>query len=371
MTFLWGAATAAHQIEGNNTNSDWWTREHESDGRVREPSGDACDSYHRWGEDMDLLAAAGLTDYRFSVEWARIEPAPGEFSDAQLGHYRAMIEGAVARGIRPMITLHHFTVPQWFAERGGWAADDAAHRFSRYVDAVAPILDGHVLHVCTINEPNIVMQFTPGPTKEAVVKGLLAAHKEATKRLTAKSGWSVACLDFAIEPGDEEVCAEFTWQHETQFLEAAADDDWIGVQAYTRTRIGVVDGRATRLPVPDGVERTLTGWEYYPAALGDAVRHVSAVTGGMPIIVTENGIATDEDTRRIEYTAAALDGLHDAMRDGADVQGYFHWSLLDNYEWGRYSPTFGLIAVDRNTFTRTPKPSLQWLATMKGRFDAA
>lgn len=147
--FLWGAATAAHQIEGNNVNSDWWHREHQ-------PHGDACDSFHRWPEAMDLLAELGFTDYRFSIEWARIEPAPGRFSKAEIAYYRRMVDGALERGLRPMVTLHPFTVPQWFAERGSWTAESAIDLLERYVQATAPIIATGVRHVCTINEPNMI-----------------------------------------------------------------------------------------------------------------------------------------------------------------------------------------------------------------------
>lgn len=151
-----GASTAAHQIEGNNTNSDWWVKEHSTGTHIQEPSLDACDSYHRWREDMDTLAGLGFTDYRFSIEWARIEPAEGRFSRAELAHYRRMVEGAIERGLRPMVTLHHFTVPQWFEARGGWTAEGATELFARYVAACAPVISEGVSHVCTINEPNMI-----------------------------------------------------------------------------------------------------------------------------------------------------------------------------------------------------------------------
>ena len=380
--FLWGAATSAHQTEGNNFTSDWWAFEHSGHWWITEPSGDAVDSYHRWPEDMDLLAAAGFSDYRFSIEWARIEPAPGEFSDAQIDHYRAMVSGARARGLRPLVTLHHFTNPRWFDERGGWGAPDAPELFGRYVDAVAPVIDGHVRHVCTINEPYLCTLFdairSSGPQSRAgglpapddrLAGQLISAHRTAVARVRAahpdvKVGWSIACQDYQPEPGADAACAEYAYPRETRFVEASIGDDWIGVQAYTRTRIGMVDGVAARLPPPAGAATTLTGWEYHPPAVGEAVRQVAAATGGMAIIVTENGIATADDTQRIAYTQGALASLRAAIDDGIDVGGYFHWSLLDNYEWGGYGPTFGLVAVDRTTFERRAKPSLQWLGSV-------
>jgi hypothetical protein len=156
-SFLWGASTAPHQIEGGNVGSDFWANE----GRVpgMERSGDACDSYHRYTEDMQLLADAGCNAYRFGIEWARIEPAEGLFSNAELAHYRRMIDTALDLGLTPVVTLHHFTNPRWFAERGGWLADDAVDLFTRYVEQVTRILEG-VEWVVTMNEPNMLSMMT-------------------------------------------------------------------------------------------------------------------------------------------------------------------------------------------------------------------
>ncbi|MFI6293943.1 glycoside hydrolase family 1 protein [Nonomuraea sp. NPDC050790] len=374
--FLWGASTSAHQTEGGNTNSDWWSMEQASTGagHIKEPSGDACDSYHRWREDMDLLAGLGFTDYRFSIEWARIEPAPGEFSRAALQHYRRMVEGALERGLRPMVTLHHFSNPRWFR----WSAADAAEVFARYVRAAATVYGEGVEHVCTINEPNMIATMAgfiqlleqggalpeaglPEPD-HAVADVLVEAHGRAVQEVKScaphvRAGWSVANQVYQPLPGAEEVAAAYSRPREDIYLEAAAGDDWLGVQSYTRTRIGP-DGP---LPVPDGAPRTQTGWEFYPAALGQALRHTAALVPGVPLIVTENGIATADDAERVAYITGALSGMAQAMADGVDVRGYFHWSALDNYEWGSYAPTFGLIHVDRETFARTPKPSASWL----------
>jgi beta-glucosidase len=370
--FLWGASTAAHQVEGGNVGSDWWARENAPDpGHIAEPSLDAADSYHRYPEDMALLAQAGLTAYRFSIEWARIEPEPGRFSRAQLAHYRAMVDTARELGLEPVLTLHHFTNPRWFAERGGWTAPDAVERFVRYVEAALPVLEG-VRLVCTFNEPNMTAvlasegaleSFQAGvlpPGDPAVSQTLVSAHRAVRETLRGAGhqvGWTVAGQAFQALPGAEQVRDDHAWSREDLFLDAARDDDWLGVQAYTRTVIGP-DGP---VPASDGVERTLTGWEYYPAALEEAARHAWDVTGGVPLLVTENGIATGDDSRRVDYTRDALAGLQRVADDGATVLGYLHWSALDNYEWGSYTPTFGLIGWDRETFARTPKPSLAWL----------
>jgi beta-glucosidase len=377
--FLWGAAIGAHQSEGNNVASDWWARENAVDSTLPERDGDAIDSYHRWPEDLELAAAAGLTDYRFGIEWSRIEPADGYISLAEVARYRRIVEGAVARGLRPMVALHHFTLPLWFALGGGWLRPDATERFLRYVDAIAPVLAVGVHRVSTINEPNIVATFPkltghgglsgglPVPD-EATTAALIHVHQAARERIKrdhpqALVGWGVSVQDYQADPGAEEALAAYAHPRDEVFLQAAHDDDWVGVQAYTR---GMIDADGNPY-VPAGAPRTQTGWEDYPAALGGAVRRTARIVGKLPIIVTENGIATADDARRIAFTTEALLSLRDAMDDGIDVRGYFHWSMLDNWEWGSWGPTFGLVAVDRTTFLRTPKKSLRWFGSLAPR----
>ncbi|MFJ8794337.1 family 1 glycosylhydrolase [Streptomyces sp. NPDC102462] len=383
--FLWGAASSGHQTEGNNTNSDWWWIENQEHSAMAR-SGDAVDSYHRYPEDMRLLADAGLNSYRFGLEWARIEPAPGEFSRSALAHYRRMIDTALGLGLTPVVTLHHFTNPLWFVREGGWRGPKAVERFARYVEQASTIL-GNVPWVCTINEPNILSLATrmvdklvsgeatsmtvaapvggrlptPDPAIGAVLAEAHAAARDILRtRTDAKTGWTVACQALTAAPGSEAKFAEVKYVWEDFYLEHARGDDFVGVQAYTSQSVdenGVV-------PHPAHPDNTLTGWAYRPDALGIAIRNAAAVTGGVPIVVTENGIATRDDERRIQYTSEALHALFAAVDDGIDVRGYLHWSALDNFEWGHWGPTFGLIGVDRSTFVRTPKPSLRWLGTL-------
>ena len=375
--FIWGAATAAHQIEGQNVNTSHWEYEYSENTTVQEPSGDAVDSYHRYPEDIALLAAGGLQAYRFSIEWARIEPEKGVVSRAQLDHYRRMIDTCRDAGVEPIVTLHHFTVPRWQGRDGGWYAADVVDRFSRYTETATAIL-GDVEWVITINEPNMMVNQDeakidtengvnfPGPSPH-VAQVIAEAHHASMEVLRGlghvKAGWSVANQVFQAVPGYEKERDEWGYWREDYYLEQARGDDFIGVQSYLRTIIGP-DGP---VPFPDDVERTLTGWEYYPEALGHALRHTREVTGGIPMLVTENGMATTDDARRIDYTTGALQSLAAAVADGCDVRGYLHWSLLDNYEWGSFRPTFGLIGVDRDTFERTPKPSLAWLGDLAQR----
>jgi len=376
--FLVGASTSAHQVEGNNLGSDWWALENRDGTPLPERSGDACDSLHRWREDIDLLASLGLNAYRFSIEWARVEPAPGQFSAAMVEHYATMVRYAIERGLQPVLTLHHFTHPLWFTRAGGWEAPDALDRFSAYTAAVAPVIDAGVRTVITINEPNIlaVMQTVvrgegelatglggglPHPHRPTA-EALAAAHTRTAAELRRRHpgvaiGWSIANQCVQHLPGGEQQAAAYRHRHEDWYLEHSKADDVVGVQAYTRTIIGP-DGIVP--PAPEAA-RTQMGWEYYPPAVGEAVRRTRTMVGDVPVLVTENGIATSDDTQRIAYTTGALQSLAAAIADGVDVRGYLHWSALDNYEWGRWDPTFGLIAVDRNTFARTPKPSAAWL----------
>ncbi len=391
--FLMGASTSAHQVEGNNVSSDLWALENQPGTFIAERSGDAADSFHRWPQDMDLLRDLGFNAYRFGIEWARIEPEQGHVSRAAVAHYRAMVRGAVERGLTPVVTLHHFTSPNWFSARGGWLTEDAAELFASYTRTAVEVLGEDVRYVATINEPNMLAlihamrraaeQDRPSPTEGGDTGGvafdpstvepspnmtaaLIRAHRAAYRVLKEADsgyqvGWTVANQVYQAEPGAEEVAAAYARPREDVFLEAAREDDWIGVQAYTRRRIGPHGP----LPVPEGAETTLTRWEFYPEALGEAVRHTRQVVGaGVPVIVTENGIATSDDERRVAYTERALASLVAQMRAGADVRGYLHWSALDNYEWGSYRPTFGLIAVDPVTFARTPKPSARWLGAL-------
>jgi beta-glucosidase len=386
--FLWGAATAPHQIEGNNINSDWWARERALP-QMFEASGDADDSYHRFPEDMQLLADAGLNAYRFGIEWARIEPDEGHFSRAELLHYRRMIDTALELGLTPVVTVQHFTVPAWFAADGGWRAPSAIDRFRRFVEYSASILTD-VPWIITINEPNILalmalmdqavaahpeaMNLSAGAQTIATVvpdphvtDRLLEAHAAARDVLKASVsgnvGWSVAGQAFESTPGNEERFAEIKYSWEDRFLEASRADDFVGVQSYTSQKI---DANGI-IAHPSDPSNTLTGWAYRPDAIGIALRNAAEVTGGIPALITENGIATADDDRRIDYTETALRHVAEAITAGIDVRGYLHWSALDNFEWGHWEPTFGLIAVDRDTFVRTPKPSLGWLGRVAGQ----
>ena len=393
--FLWGAATAAHQVEGGNTNSDAWLLEHVDGTIYCEPSGDACDHYHRYREDIALLTELGFNAYRFSIEWARIEPEEGEFSLAQLDHYRRMLAACHEQGIKPVVTLHHFTSPRWIAGRGGWEALETAALFARYCERVAKHLGDLITTACTINELNLPIllqqsgflhsddaivgaRFRSAAARAVGVEAemfssfpfcvrsrsgevLLEAHRRGAQALRAGGkfgvGMTVAMVDLQAAPGAEELRDHAAAESYDAFLEAARADDFIGVQCYTRRRIGP----GGPLPPEPGTEFTQMGYEFWPDAVEATVREANA-KAQVPIILTESGIATDDDSRRIAYIDRVLKGIARCLRSGIDVRGYFYWSLLDNFEWlFGYGPKFGLIAVDRKTQRRSAKPSAEWL----------
>jgi len=375
--FLWGAATAAHQIEGGNVNNDWWAWEHDPESGCAASSGDACDSLHRWPEDVDLVAGLGLGAYRFSLEWSRIEPAEGEFSLAALDHYRRMCVRCLDHGVAPVVTFHHFTTPTWLAARGAWEAADAPDTFARFVARAGAHLGDVVARACTINEPNVigVMGYTigvfpPGVKGDlmrhlAVNETMVKAHRLAVDALRAGPGdfpvgLTLSMAELVAEPGGETVRDAAEDILEDTFLRATGGDDFVGVQAYTRMHFGP-DGQA---PDDPAVAQTQMGYENWPAAVEHCVRRAAAVTG-IPVLVTESGIGTEDDAERIAYMDAALRGVRRCLDDGVDVRGYFAWSLLDNFEWAHgYGPKFGLCAVDPVTFDRLPKPSASWFGTV-------
>jgi len=394
-TFLWGSATAAHQVEGGNVYNDNWVLEHVPGSPFVESSGDACDHYHRYRDDIALLADLGFTLYRFSLEWSRIEPEEGEFSLAQLDHYRRMLATCHEHGLTPMVTFHHFTSPRWLAASGGWEAKDTPEKFARFCERAMAHLGDLMPLACTLNEVNIgplisaragaEMGFTrTEPWFEAAARRagsdasrftpflyadaehgratILAAHRRAVEAIKAgpgrcEVGLTLAMQDIQAGPGGEEMAARMRRELLDVYLEGARGDDFIGVQTYSRQRFGP-DGP---LGPEEGVELTQMGYEFWPEALEATIRYASAATG-LPVIVTENGVATDDDTRRIAYVERALRGVAACLHDGIDVRGYTYWSALDNFEWSLgYRPTFGLIAVDRRTQERTVKPSAPWL----------
>jgi beta-glucosidase len=394
--FLWGTATAAHQVEGNNINSDFWVMENQPGTIFVEPSGDAIDHYHRYREDIAMLAALGFNMYRFSIEWARVEPEEGFFSQAIIEHYRQMLIACHEHNLKPMVTLHHFTTPRWVMKAGGWSSSQTAEWFGRYCEKIAQQLGDLIFAACTINEANIgsilansgyapkleslhqspwwdssarlmdadpkqmlPFMFATTPESRQVI---VTAHGNAVQALRSSGcnfpvGITLALQDIQAVEGGEENAAKARYDMNTSWLEAVRADDFVGVQTYSRQRYGAQGP----LPPEEGVELTQMGYEFYPEALEATLRE-AAETVRIPLIVTENGIGTQDDARRMEYVQRALKGVVRCLQDGMDIRGYTCWSAFDNFEWMLgYRPTFGLIHVNRETKTRTPKPSARWL----------
>jgi len=389
-SFLFGAAVSAHQVEGQNTNSDWWWWEHLQSTPCHEPSGDACDFLNRYRDDIAMLASFGLNAFRFSIEWARIEPADGEFSRAALGHYRRVLEACHEHGVMPIVTFHHFTLPRWVQDAGGFASDRFPALFERYCDHAAAALGDLIGCACTINEPQglgssgyLLGINPPGHEDDRdgaqrAIDNLLEAHKLGGAAIRSRHsipvGVTLAMPDLQYEdgavPGSSSLEVEsrvVDW-----FLELARKDEFIGVQTYTRFRYGPEGPRSPGHDWSDTMRElvetdvtTQMGYEDYPQALGGAIRRAARTCPGIPILVTESGIATGHDERRVRFIEASLREVSACLAEGIDVRSYIYWSLLDNFEWAfGYAPTFGLVAVDRQTMARHPKPSAAWLGAV-------
>ena len=376
--FRWGTATAAHQVEGNNVNNDWWEWENRPNSVCVEPSGDACDHYHRYPEDIALLAALGFNSYRFSIEWSRIEPEEGRFSVAALDHYRRMVATCLEHGLDATVTFHHFTTPRWAAADGGWHNAAIVDRFARFCAArqrpprrphhpglhhqrarrgeLRELPDGRVPARHRRPGPVGPGQRQPRRRPPAGVEAIKAGRGDFPVGLT------LSMTDYqpvpADDPGALRAVERIRRHGEDNFLEACRGDDYVGVQTYSRSRVGP-EGQ---LGPEDGVEVLPMGYEFWPEALAACIRRAWEVTEHVPVLVTENGIGTDDDAQRRRYVERALNGVLDCIAEGIDVQGYTYWSCLDNFEWAfGYGPRFGIIDVDRRTQQRTVKPTGQWL----------
>jgi beta-glucosidase len=406
--FLWGAATAAHQVEGDNTNSDWWEWEHRDGSPVPEPSGRACEHYTRYADDVALLADVGLNTYRYSVEWARIEPTEGEFDTAELDHYRRMTDVVRAADVTPMVTLNHFTLPRWLADRGGWLAPDAPELFARYVDRVVTHLGERVPWWCTLNEPGNVaiggylgVFGWPPDTRdlaswERAAEAMVRAHQLGRDAVRAAAPKARVGATHGMQEWESNRAGRAPMQRvrrmfEDMFLEASRGDDYVGVQTYTRIPVELpmwmapvgrlIDVRAVRARIlpgmmrsafssmspssgdaDDGVRRTEMGYEFRPEAIAATLRRAAEMVPDTDLVVTEHGIATNDDEERVEFIQRGLAAVASVLAEGLPVRGYLYWSLLDNFEWAHgYRPRFGLIDVDRETMQRTVRPSARVL----------
>ena len=418
--FLLGAATAAHQVEGGNDN-DWtdWENTAYPDGTPhindRTKSGLACDSYNRFDDDLRLLQDLGANAYRFSVEWARLEPEEGRWNQEAADRYRSWLEKLAAAGITSMVTAYHFTLPRWVAADGGWQSDRTIDRFAAFVRRLADAFGKLPDLWCTVNEPTVVAIqgylrgiWPPGlkdevETAKAVAR-VMKGHARAAAILREKTGkpvgiahhvrllhpatWSL--LDKVIARlSDHFVNDSVVECHQTGririmipgkiTIDEAVPDlkgsyDYLGINYYTRdhVRTDFKDPSMSRQFVPDGRPKNDLGWDIYPAGLHQTLMRWKKLK--LPLYITENGMADNTGERRPEFLRAHLYAIERALRDGADVRGYFHWSLIDNFEWAEgFAPRFGLYRVDYETpdRRRTPTPAVAVFQEFARRLKAS
>jgi beta-glucosidase len=360
--FLWGAATASFQVEGGIENCDWAQAARE--GKVP-ACGRACDHYNRFREDLDIAQSLGHTAHRFSIEWARIEPEEGKFDAAAIEHYREVLRAVRERGMEPLITLWHFTLPLWFSHSGGWERNDAPHVFARYCAHVVQELGDLATNYATMNEPMVYAGMgyvrgrwppfcRPGAVRYLhVVWNLIDGHKRAYRaikyvRPNAEVGIVKHTITFTAVGRFNAVralVANFFWTH-LFMRQVAAYCDWIGCNYYQRKIYG--DTRE--------LHKTDMGWNIDPEGIHDALRLLSRY--GKPIYVAEAGCADASDHFRADYIRDTVRGIHQALEDGVDVRGFCYWSLLDNYEWAHgFDKRFGLVEINYDTLERRIRPS--------------
>ena len=408
--FLWGAGTSAQQVEGNCTNNTWYQAE--QDGKFPEVAGIACDHWNRYKEDIQLLKKAGLNTYRFSVEWSKIEPSEGEFDETALQHYQDVVEELVRNNIKPCITLHHYTDPIWFADKGGFEKPENSTLFVRFGQTVINRLQPHGVHLWfTFNSPDGYaargyQQGSQPPFKKnmalmaEVYKNVLETHVQLYRTIKSMHGDTIriGILKNILQldpynycnPLDHLGCKIATDLTDTGFFgffttgrftiwipclvncdhtnsEAIGATDFIGLNYYSHLYmknfkpVHGVNEETTQNPnyvvYPEGLYRALT------TINEKLVQPLKKLTPSrdIPVYVTENGIATDDDAQRDRFLKSYLASISRAMHDGVPVKGYIHWSLLDNYEWGSYSKHYGIYAVNRETQERTFKPGAAYL----------
>lgn len=398
--FLWGAATSAHQVEGGNHNQwsvwelenakslaaqaeyQWHDLESWSDikPQAKDPSnyisGKAVDHYRLYEQDFDLLKKMNMNAFRFSVEWARLEPEEGAWNVEAVEHYKQYAAELKKRGIEPIMTLFHFTLPVWFAARGGFEKRSNIQYFVRFADRIVRELGVNIRFVITINEPEIYAHesylaghWPPNATSKnslrTVMNNLASAHNQAAEAIHAISRRykvSIAKNSAYFYAGDDAVLSRKT----TDFLQYFQDDyflkkvvkhcDFLGMNYYFSNRV-----YGYRVHNPDERVSDL-GWDLSPANIQHALERLHEKYD-LPIMITENGLADAEDSRRQWWITQTLIGMQKAMDNGVKLEGYLHWSLLDNFEWDKGTwPRFGLVEVDYKTMERKLRPSSLWFA---------
>lgn len=404
-SFLWGTASAAHQVEGNNYNNQWWAFE-QRPGAIwhGDRSGLACDWWRNAEADFDRMQALNQNAHRLSVEWSRIEPTPGHFDSQAIDRYRQMLAGLRSRGIEPMITLHHFTDPLWFTAQGGWESPQSIDRFRRYVDHTVAALGDLCRLWATINEPLVYIAqgwfLGNWPPQKVnflramqVTRHMLFAHAAAYHAIHQRSpdasvGYAKHVRLFTgMHPRirlDRYAAGLKRYLFEHLWVAATADGrvrppagangchgplvdtfDFLGINYYTRDLVAFTPnpanlfGREVYAPDAELSDPGRDGpfSQYDPDGLYQVCREVSRFTS-KPIYITENGLPDRDDDQRPRWLLAHLYQLHRAIQAGCDVRGYFHWTLVDNFEWAEgWGLRFGLYALDPTTQERTARPS--------------
>lgn len=389
--FIWGAATAAYQVEGGNSNSDWWPWEKKAG---KESSGDACRHYEMYEKDFDLAKSLHHNAHRLSVEWSRIEPEEGKFSQKELQHYVEVLLALKARNIEPIVTLHHFTNPIWFSESGGWTDERSVKRFERYCNEVTRVLAKHVRYWITINEPMIYMTHSyvlgwwppqlhsiraairvQRNMEKAHIGAYRIIHRNYRELSLPRPAVSISQHVQAFIPCKSNlknkiaVFLRHQWFN-LGFVNAVMRHgalDFLGINYYSRQLVDVKKWtvRSVVADVFDGcydsAKKNSLGWDIYPEGLYEMLLKLKKYN--LPIMITENGICTSEDSQRWEFLKGHLEYIHRAIEKGVNVTGYLYWSLLDNFEWAHgYGPRFGLINMDYKTHQRTVRESAKKFA---------
>jgi len=391
--FLWGAATSSHQVEGNNKNNDWWQWERE--GLTKELSATACRHYELYKVDFALAQQLHHNAYRLSLEWSRIEPREGHFAQAEIGHYHNLLRELQERNIKPVVTIHHFTNPTWFANKGGWLSKESPKLFLRYVKVVAENFAHDVNLWITINEPIVFAYHSylkgiwpPGEKSFAkawrVMQNMIMAHRLAYRAINAinqKENQKKPMVGIAKNLRPFKVCPRTNnpfvhlgvyLRHQLfnmLFLKKIKNTmDYIGVNYYEgefdsndwSLKLPLLGGNCTHVHghIRHGNQ---LGWNFYPEGLLDVL--IWCKKFNKPMLITENGTCEEDDSWRIKFIDEHLKEVEKALAAGCDVMGYLHWSLLDNFEWHHgFGPRFGLIEVDYKTFERRIKPSAEFLS---------
>lgn len=384
--FLWGAATSAYQVEGDNIYSDWWQWEKETG---KESSGRACRHYDLYEQDFDLAQSLHHNAHRFSIEWSRIEPEEGKFSQEAIRHYIDILRSLNARHMEPIVTLHHFTNPVWLAKMGGWENRRAAGYFLRYCEFVVRALASQVHYWITINEPTIYVSHAylfgvwPPQVKSLlrmrrVESHLISAHIKAYRLIhkiykelsLSKPSVSIAQHVMALVPCTPNLKNRVAvYLRNKIFNENYLDHfirhktlDFIGINYYSRQLVELKKWGIRNLvadvckndhhPLP----KNSIGWDIFPEGLCEVLLRLKKYR--LPIMITENGICTPDDALRWEFLQGHLRNIYRAMEAGVTVMGYLYWSLMDNFEWEKgFGPRFGLIDIDYKTYQRTVRES--------------